>query len=198
MKARLTPGPATPARKRLAEVGGVLIALVGFWLIFGLYVVHAFLPYNPVKPPFAAELRTKLWMPEGWAFFTRDPRSERVYYFVYNGATWVDASVGPQSRASNFFGLNRRARAQNVEAGLLLNEQRVREAWRVCERSPSSCLAPAYAVNAVTNASPRPTLCGLVGVARQRPIPWAWRRSRDRVVMPSVAVTLEVTCSRRS
>ena len=46
----------------------------------------------------------------------------------------------------------------------------------------------------ITNRSPEPTLCGAIGVALQKPIPWAWIDLPRPVVMPSRVVLLEVQC----
>jgi antimicrobial peptide system SdpA family protein len=172
------------------------VTCAGFWAAVLFYALQPALPYNPVRLPGQDEISTKILFPEGWAFFTKSPRDERPFVFVRTATGWTDASRAPIRRARNAFGLNRAVRAQNVELALLLNEQAVRKGWKACEfKAFGPCLDAAPAAM-LRNTSPRPTLCGEVGVARQKPIPWAWARSesRESVVMPITAVRMRVEC----
>jgi len=177
----------------LRGLGTFAVGLAAFWAVLALYVVHAALPYNPLQLPYAHALRTQVWAPEGWAFFTRDPREPRPYLYRLEGREWASASLGPHARPSNAFGMNRRARAQGVELGLLLENVSVRS-WEKCETEPMGCLGRAPAAARVANGSPRPSLCGTIGVVRQPPVPWAWARAPKPVVMPSNVIRLEVSC----
>lgn len=177
----------------LRRLGVFAVGIAGLWAVLALYVVHAALPYNPLRLPYAHALRTQVWAPEGWAFFTRNPREPRPFLYRLDGATWASASLGPHARASNAFGMNRRARAQGVELGLLLEGVPSRS-WKRCEEAPLGCLDAAPAAARVANRSPRPSLCGTIGVVRQAPVPWAWARAPKPVVMPSNVIRLEVSC----
>jgi antimicrobial peptide system SdpA family protein len=130
--------------------------------------------------------------PQGWAFFTRDPR-EPVDEAYRPGERLVPI-LYPNSSARNLFGFSRRARAQNVEMAALLLEVPA-SAWKECRAPLRRCLevAPGCAV-AVANVSVTRQICGPVVVERQPPVPWAWGRSTGRIHMPSKVVRLEVAC----
>ncbi len=173
---------------------GVLALAMGFaWTMVCLYAVHAGMRFNPVRLPFEDRIRVPLWIPEGWAFFTRDPREADLFVFSRRASGWVNASLGPHSRPSNAFGLNRASRAQAIESGMLIGRL-PKSAWRDCKGEPSACLDAAPVQALVSNSAGRPTLCGSIGFVLQKPLPWAWSRSRHKTIMPSQVMRLEIQC----
>ncbi|HEX2204498.1 MAG TPA: SdpA family antimicrobial peptide system protein [Longimicrobium sp.] len=183
-----------PRNDGLRELGGFALGLAGIWMVVLLYVVHAALPYNPLRLPYAHALRTTVWAPEGWAFFTKSPREPRPALYRLESGGWADVSLGPHAKPSNAFGMNRRARAQGVELGLVLEGVSPKR-WSECTGEPRDCLSAASAAARVANRSPgRRTLCGTLGVVRQKPVPWAWARAEKPIVMPSTVIRLEVAC----
>jgi antimicrobial peptide system SdpA family protein len=175
------------------RLGLFSVCLTAVWVTLGLYVVQPLLPYSPVRLPYAEALRTQFWAPQGWAFFTRSPREARTYVFTRHDGQWSSAALTPVSRPSNDFGLSRAARAQGIELGMLLMASPPSE-WQPCDTALLVCLDHASIMGTVKNASPRPTLCGVVGLTHQEPLPWAWRRSRTTINMPASIVVLEVQC----
>jgi sporulation delaying protein A len=175
------------------HLGLAMVAMAVMWATWGVYVVHESLPFNAVNLPLADALNTRVWFPEAWGFFTRDPRESRVLVRMERRGRWVPASLGPQARLSNAFGLRRRARAQGVEIGLLLEEV-PDSAWVHCTGLPEECLERTKNWYAVGDISPRPTLCGRIGFVLQPPVPWAWARSGERITMPSQVLKAEVSC----
>jgi antimicrobial peptide system SdpA family protein len=170
---------------------GLALGLV--WLAVCAYALHGALPYNPITLPFEARAHTQFWLPEGWAFFTRDPRSDLMLLFRKGSEGWVSASRGPNSALVNTFGLNRAARAQSVEAGLLLNSF-PDSVFKDCRDAVVACFERVAVAGSLKNTSPYPTLCGDVAIAMQRPVPWAWVASGHPVTMPSHVVRLDVAC----
>lgn len=175
-------------------LGVFSLLLAAVWGILFVYVALPSLPYNPIRPPRADLVKLHSIVPQGWAFFTRDPREARNLAFRRAGEGWVSALWAPHARPANAFGLNRASRAQGVELGLLLSEVSSPGLWVGCEAQPQDCLERAQIAARVRNISPKPTLCGTIGLARQPPIPWAWLSARERIVMPSQVVKLEVAC----
>lgn len=177
----------------LRVLGAVALGLAIGAACLTVYAIHGSLPHNPIALPLEKELSTRAWAPEGWKFFTRNPREERPVLFAQRDGQWQRAETGPASRPRYLFGLNRAGRAQGLELGLIL-EQIPRGVWRDCDDTPRACIsAPALAVS-ITNRSPEATLCGSVGLALQKPIPWSWLSLPRPVVMPSRIVRLEIKC----
>jgi antimicrobial peptide system SdpA family protein len=182
------------SRWYLRNLGLFGLVLGCMWATVCAYALHAALPFNPVKLPFERWVQVRLWMPEGWAFFTRDPREERMLLFKRDsGGRWVSASIGPNSKLSNDLGLNRASRAQSMEAALLLSDFPT-SMFQDCRDSPVDCLQHIRVSGSFKNISPDPTLCGELGIAMQPPIPWAWMASGHPVIMPSRVLRMDVTC----
>ena len=165
------------------------------WTVLCVYVVHANLPFNAVHLPFEHRLDVQAWAPEGWAFFTKSPRDDRLFLYRRIGGRWLNISLGPDSRASNLFGLSRRARAQGVEAGLMQVNLSSTIKWTDCAtQSVDSCLEAGSPAATVRNLSPQPTLCGEVAFVHQPPVPWAWLSLRKPVQMPARILILRSRC----
>lgn len=179
--------------RQAAVLGLFTAALAAGWIALFAYGATLALPFNPVRLPGVAQLQTRIWFPQGWGFFTRDPREEDIIVHVRDAAgTWQPAGLGPNSRPRYLLGLDRAARAQGVELGLLMAELPTK-AWQPCAREDAgTCLEALPVAATVTNPTPRPSLCGAVGVVLRPPVPWAWARSRRW--MPARAARLEVQC----
>ncbi|MFD7285667.1 SdpA family antimicrobial peptide system protein [Streptomyces sp. NPDC059863] len=183
-----------------ARPGRVLIAIGLFWTMVAGYVLHTQLPSNAVQLPGQQSLErtVRVVTPQGWAFFTKSPRDAKITVWSEDsGGVWRDAMLAPHSEPRNFFGLNRKSRAQGVELGQL--QARVKaDAWIPCEDRPlATCLAEAKSPIEVNTPVPEPLLCGRIGVTRQEVLPWAWADSEgsgDSVEMPGKVAVLDVTC----
>jgi antimicrobial peptide system SdpA family protein len=176
------------------ELGAATIGVAVFWLIVAIYSVYPALPYSPLQLPYANLLNTQLWLPQGWAFFTRDPREDRTLIFVRTNGAWQSAYLAPHARLANLLGLDRASRGQGVEMGTFLKWMNGKS-WSRCHDRPVDCLDRIPVLAQLDNKYPHPTLCGTIGLVQQKPVPWAWSRSPTPVVMPSIVVKLEVRCS---
>lgn len=181
----------SPARaQRLALL---IFAVSTCWVIIALYALDSALPANTLRLPLQKQLQLARIIPQGWGFFTRNPREPIVLVYRKSDGEWQPAWLGPQGRARYLFGFNRRPRAQGVELGLLF-EDIPRDGWRSCRGSPAECLAEVQPLGAIENTSPRGSLCGLIGFVRREPVPWAWSRSSRPIVMPAEVLAMEVRC----
>jgi antimicrobial peptide system SdpA family protein len=174
-------------------LGVVTVALSLGWTLLFVYGATLALPFNPVRLPGVDQLQTRVWFPQGWGFFTRDPREEDIAVHVRDAAgAWRPAGIGPNSRPRYVLGLDRAPRAQGVELGLLMAELPTK-AWQPCPHADAGpCLEALPVAATVTNPTPGPSLCGTVGVVLRPPVPWAWARSRQW--MPARVARLEVRC----
>lgn len=169
------------------------VALAVFWAGIILFVLKSSVPEHPLRSSRAVQRNLIAITPQGWSFFTRDPREavDRVYRRI--DGDWIHATVA-NSSARNFFGLKRDARALNVELASLLTEI-PRKKWRGCRSSLTNCLEakPVEAVS-VENESLMQSLCGDILVERRPPVPWAWSKRTQRIRMPSRLIQLNVEC----
>ena len=189
---------AAPAKRAIgsARVGVAAVGLLVVWLVFGVYVLHTRMPTTALTLPAEGQLKPvmALFVPEGWAFFTKSPRDDRLLSFVRNGdGEWTYINRGPNAESRNWFGINRTSRAQGPEIGGLMSLLRA-SAWQSCTGDPRPCLEKSQVAFSGRNRSPTATLCGTVGIVLQQPLPWAWYDARDQIQLPSRVAKLEVTC----
>jgi antimicrobial peptide system SdpA family protein len=181
-------------KKGLRRAGAVLVAAVVTWGALGIYAVHACMPYNPIKLPAERALDIRILAPEGWKFFTRDPQEEAAYAFrAVEDGSFAPVPRDQNASSANLFGASRTGRLRGVEMGTLL-EQIPDTDWTKCDEAPAKCLARAKSVATVKNGATSPTMCGSIGIALQKPVPWAWARSKRPVTMPSRVARVVVTC----
>ena len=58
-------------------IGIYVLALLFFWTTVFAYAVHPVLPANPIDLPLEEKSPLVHFLPQGWAFFTRDPSMQR-------------------------------------------------------------------------------------------------------------------------
>ncbi len=163
--------------------------------VVATYSLHASMPPGPLALPFEDKVQAGLFLPQGWAFFTKTPRTPEV--FVLDLAQGGDRPLYPVKFShSSPAGLFREARSVGPEVGLLLDRLPA-TAWSDCDRPVGLCLAErAVAVQptVVKNTSLRRTVCGQVGFAQRQRVPWALRQQAVPRDMPSVVAVADVRC----
>ncbi len=163
------------------------------WVIAMWWVLINALPHNPQSPGRTIERQTRLALPEGWGFFTRDPREpDLILARRTPDGHW--AIEPPHASAKNLMGLDRTSRAYPVETIRLL--EGVRSGFSECEHSWQTCLSEVPA-SVVQNRRTEPVLCGEVGLLRRAPPPWAWAHLMEPEQMPTSALRMEVVCDAR-
>lgn len=130
-------------------------------------------------------------MPQGWGFFSRDPREEDLFVFELNKNHWQKSSHAPISNIHNCFGINRFPRAQSVELAMLMSgiQEKSRKSYAV--NINAMTLKDTVAL-AVRNTSPYPTLKGKLCIVKQQPIPWAWAWNERKLQMPAKYLVLQI------
>lgn len=182
----------SPGELRLLGLCFVIIAAV--WSVLFFCSIQAALPFNPIKLPWKTGLLFKVFLPQGWKYFTRDPREDRLQALSKdNRGHWTSALLGANASPSNGFGLRRRTRAQAIEMGMIAVQAK-KEQWAQCQERLETCLERASVVP-VKNDSPHSTLCGEIVLVRQPPMPWAWSRAKGEVTMPAKYARLDVSCA---
>jgi antimicrobial peptide system SdpA family protein len=184
----------TEARRlRALGAGGILVG--AFWSLVALYALHPALSFNPLHLPFETNLRMQRWTPEGWKFFTRNPREDHALLLGRDeDGTWRRLSLGPNFTLRNYLGFGRLPRAQGIELGLLMHNV-PKGNFVACSDAPEKCLDSIEHSVDLVNHSPEPTLCGTVGFIMQKQVPWAWALLPLKSPMASRVMRLEVKCS---
>jgi len=155
------------------------------------YSIIVALPSNPLSLSKDKTNIIQSYIPQSWGFFSIDPTEEELNVYSLEDE---DKLVWPNNRIKNIFGLSRYGRAQGTEIGLLQSEISTEE-WSSCEDDPVSCLLDEPKIH-ITNTTPKPTLCGDIGIAMETAIPWSWSKNADQINMPSKVVRMSIQCSK--
>jgi antimicrobial peptide system SdpA family protein len=170
---------------------------IRFWSVWGVLIVSltaSTAGEGPLKPSSSIRLVQLSLLPQGWSFFTRDPREPTDVVYRMTG-TGLEALTFANTSQRSLFGLSRRARVHDAELMALLAPV-MQSTWKPCDVDPAGCGARySGAPLEVANWAPTRMICGDIVVVRSRPVPWAWRRARDRLHMDSRLVRMRVDCS---
>jgi antimicrobial peptide system SdpA family protein len=177
-------------------VGLLAVALLLLWSAVIAYTVHPILPENALQLPFEdRDVLVKL-LPQGWAFFTIDPRLPQVRAYVRRATGGWQGDRGAYCAhwyQCPFLGFSRAGSLPAIEVNLIVDGVRD-PLWQACRGPPPSCLETTPSRANVTDRLSRATLCGDVGIVRQEPVPWAWSGSDREVIMPSHVLRVMVGC----
>lgn len=174
-----------------------IAVIAAFWLVIAAYSIRTSLPYNPAKLPFEShsnKVLLKSFLPEGFSFFTRDPREPRL--FIYNIESDSLKLINlPNGSPQNMFGIFKTARAQNLEAGYLLSVIK-EESWMKCDEGQGLQCSKNDKVPyiQIRNLYDSPLLCGKIMLVVRKPVPWAWSKNVAEELMPYDYLKLEIIC----
>lgn len=195
---RERPSQPDAARRRL---GLTAIALGVFVALFSGYVVYAAFPGRssglPINNGAGRALNTIL--PQGWAFFTADPRAT-AYLPYREGAdsTWQPITAGPLAKADNAFGFDRSPRVQDqqVESVVAGVQSRL---WHICQAglalaSVQLCFQQDKVGINATNPWPIRALCGQVGIVAAQPVVWSRARQGPPTFQATRVLIVDLRC----
>jgi antimicrobial peptide system SdpA family protein len=170
----------------------VVLLVCAAWLLLSGYVMHAAVARPVVDLPFQNRDVVRSFFPEGWAFFTRDPREPATRAYVRKDG-WRPAAAGANGEPRHLFGLRRTPRARIGELNDIM-QHLPQGAWRDCAGGWQSCLESTPPSVTLVSHAAEPNLCGRVGLIRHRPVPWAWSTAVTPDRMPSQVIALDITC----
>lgn len=181
--------------KSTTKIGLVFSGVVLLWCALALKVLISSLPYNAMSGSRMKAAGLATILPQGWAFFTKDPRETN--YFAYEARNGELVSIlQPNASPENYFGFTRRTRVRGVELGGII-ERIANYQWVDCPNGAAADWSTVDTIPAqkVINTAYDPTFCGVIYLEQKKAIPWAWSKSRQSISMPSKLIKLEVVCA---
>lgn len=138
-------------------------------------------------------------IPQGWGFFTRDPREDSFKLYRADRAPLVDFRPQTNSSSENLWGLRRNARALGILCGSIYKQIEEKDWVEVTDFDPQRFKSQEIKSLQITTASENHTLCGQTFIlVRYKPIPWAWAASvRGTTGMQSYVAKIHVNCSKQ-
>ncbi len=127
-------------------------------------------------------------LPQGWGFFTRDPREDKLIVYKMSSDR-LHKITQPNFSVSNLFGLSRKGRMTQMQAGNLI--LRHLSQFRDCyKKNPSECQTDS--IFRVKNNFDYSLLKGKYMIKKQATLPWAWSSSRRDSIDPYKILILDV------
>jgi antimicrobial peptide system SdpA family protein len=130
--------------------------------------------------------------PQGWAFFTKDPREEqtRFYKLSKNDLQELDFKNGS---INSSFGISRKNRIMLIETAQIVNQidnslwvdLKSKEDLETYKDTTKSL----EIINFVNKAEIEN---GDYVILKQRPVPWSWRENKDNLFMPAKAIKIKL------
>lgn len=172
----------------------VLILLIFGWGTIIFFSVLASMPYNPISLSYDIKINVQTVLPEGWGFFSKPPREPRIVLFKKDGAHFRAYNT-KVSDYRNLFGIKRNSRAISTEMARIAKGV-PKEHWQNCDVLFSDCIKNGMmSPLKIKNTYSAPLLCGIFCIVSQEPVPWAWSKHRQEVVMPSKFILIDIECS---
>lgn len=161
------------------RIVAIRVSILGIFASFLFCVFQTYLPFNPLSLSKDSQFIIKALCPEGWGFFTKNPKDSDFFVYKRIHNKWENILLVPNSSISNFIGLKRDARAQGSEYALLCKDIDLKK-WLDCNEGVNifSCIESNLNVRPiiVKNIVPSPSIEGEVWIVSKPMIPWAWGR----------------------
>lgn len=158
--------------------GGSLL-LIGCLLVF---LLAASVPESTIKVSKASRMQLTRIVPEGWAFFTRDPKGAELLMYEAGGDKQLRRFVQRPGTPRYLFGINRKARIISQEFGKFQEYVPVADSlWREIEGpiEKYSYLLDSLPTTKIPNSSHYPFINGIFILQKVEPVPWAWAGSKN-------------------
>lgn len=174
--------------QRYSANGLTLIAIAIFWVTLTLITLLSFVPFNPLSTSYKTKVQTLSLIPQGWGFFTRNPREPQISAYTRIGKKWVLQTF---PNATYALGASRKMRVQSGELEMILRPVDDKS-WKDDLGSIETLISS----NMITLYNPRnqPLMCGEYLVVSKAPIPWAWSRAQTMTQYPYRYLHIYVIC----
>src|SRR5690625_602215 len=159
-----------------------------------IYSIIEALPTTPISTNKNINYLFTNVIPQGWGFFSKDPRSPTIDAINLEGdleLSWPNMSI------DNFFGISRLGRGQGIELGTLKSKAD-QSKIKSCEPLTDDCLNNVEFTEVENTDYKNQTICGKWLILEKEPLPWAWSDQYNKTKMNSTVYGVDVVCSQNS
>jgi antimicrobial peptide system SdpA family protein len=146
---------------------------------------------NPVRLSYKSTTEIYSVFPQGWAFFTRDPKEDVL--IVYDFQNDKEEAVNETASLSlgNLLGINRKGRRISIELAAVVNKIPAKAWTKERKRMSIEKLKSLPLVDTVENVLPNPILQGTYVIYRANRKPWAWAKSKTQMPYKCIKVAIQ-------
>lgn len=169
------------------------ISLFSVYIILFITIFYNSIPYNPLAQKNEFVEKIMPLFPEGWAFFTKNPREEVIYFYSVGRDNSLNLVEEGRRNADlkNWFGLKRDVRYLSYERGLVISTIKDQE-WYDCKQLDQLLIDSMRSITVEFASKMVFIQPGKYIIQYKEPIPFAWRNSADIIEMPSKVVLVEI------
>jgi antimicrobial peptide system SdpA family protein len=169
-------------------------AAMGTALAISAFMFIASNPDSPLLPTRKVRRNVVSVAPEGWAFFTRNPREPKTYTWSVDSNGTLGSENPVDVRGFALAGLSRRSRIRGIEVGQIM-QSIPEDRWVQCRGPVEECGLSEAKWVPVRNTMAAGTLCGRVVFESKPPVPWAWSGGERPVHMPAKVAFVDIDCT---
>lgn len=163
----------------------LLIVLFWIYILGNIFISTIDIPINKT---FESKTTIFSFIPQGWGFFTRDPRESIINVYKKDDENIIKITT-PNSTAESFFGMSRKNRLKNIELGIITSKIRD-DQW--IEGEKNRFILKDIKIDTIAHNFKPQHFFGEYYIVEQNRVPWAWSKNYKNLVMPYKYVKIYV------
>jgi len=169
-------------------ITAIFLAVIWLGLIFFLTTSH--FKFSPLKISRIFTREQVLLVPQGWGFFTRNPREDLYVVYKKNTQNDYEKFIDVNFTFANSLGLSRQNRIQYNEVlySIDINDS----LWLKTRLEYNEVKLDT--IFKLENAFQNPSICGEYLIKKEEPLPWAWRKSINKIKQDKKYILIDVIC----
>ena len=179
------------------------VVIWSFWLVFATINFLNYSDDNPFKltSPIIKD-QVKMFLPQGWAFFTRDAREDVIV--IYNVVNNIIVKNDEKRQASylNFFGLKRNARAFGIDLAWindkLIDHSNYHKIYPSLDSVGKDIVNGKFQPVNIFSNQKHPLLMGHIIIVKKKVTPWAWSSNYDKISFPIDVIYVNILKSEKN
>ncbi|HEX8019992.1 SdpA family antimicrobial peptide system protein [Mucilaginibacter sp.] len=182
--------------KMTPRIKAFVIALLLSWMFIIYSVLIIAMPNNAMTPYYLRhKFKVVAFFPQGWGFFTRNPREVRNIILVKSNGEWINDPRVRNGTLHNLFGLRREGRMAMLIYGKMLG-QIANKDWNTlkdyefAKLNLSEMKYKAVPINFAK--SPGLDMPQDIIIERREIVPWAYREFENKTGLPVTFVKLHI------
>jgi len=176
-----------------------LLSLVGLYILsfIGLfiYILINSIKFNTLTNDLEAKHIIFRVVPQGWAFFTKNPRENQVLIYKIENGYAVDCNF-KHNNYQYLFGLNRTCTKVSTEIEFIKSKINSdlwsSTRWNYQSNRPIYSIPKGVKQTRMTSKFSDPEIIGSYLLVLQEPVPWAWSKQDKSIKMPAKMVQIEI------
>jgi antimicrobial peptide system SdpA family protein len=189
------PEPQAPALSAV-QSGLINALLTAFWSGLVVMIFASSMEESALRPHYIQRVFLQTLSPQGWAFFTRNPREPWYHAFMVAADGHLIPAETADYRGAPWHGVRRDVRNRGIAIGQVLKAV-PSTAWKPCKEAIETCIARVDegAVEVSLAMIDNTGFCGRVVLQERATVPWAWRKAYRTVHMRSRIALVDVNCT---